>query len=143
MNLLSILGLAGAGIGGAQKGYNQWQEQDLKEKALAQQAALKREEMAQNQSQFDATRLTDVEQLTRLGILPGMNVQPGEKLPTIMLPAAIAAAQKRQQDTEDRADREAAANTIQAGAGQRSTLTADLAPGEDPEAAAMIPRTPN
>src|SRR6185436_10072520 len=124
MNLLSILGLAGAGIGGAQKGYNQWQEQDLKEKALAQQAALKREEMAQSQSQFDATRLTDLSALHRLGILPaGLNVQPGDTAPTVLLPSILTDQRARQVSDEERADREATATAIRGARGTPSALT--------------------
>lgn len=142
MGIFDILGAVGAGLGGAQKGYNQWQEQDLKDRVLAQNAALEREKLAQNQKQFDAGRMTDIGALAQF--IPGLVAAPGTMVPTANIPAILQSREKQREFDLAQTGREAAAAVFERAGGARpSMLTGQLAPGEDPEAAALIPRTPN
>ena len=153
--------LQGLGAGGEE--VVQARRQALAEEKLKQDAAesalrnaLLNKQLEQQQSQFDAQQAdkyasgSDVASAFRLaGLQPPADEMGPSRTLASTLPGIITAATARgTQQRDERVRQDQARLLMEQGAGRPAVTTepaqlmGQLAPGEDPEAAAMIPRTP-
>lgn len=149
MNIAALAGILG-GIGQAGGAAASAQDRELKARqvAIEQQRAdqLARFEEQRNallKQQIDAQSPV-IAPLVKAGLLPPSMLEGGvERLPTDLLKSAQTA--YAEQVALDRAARQQAGTAafIQQAKGQPAQLLGQLAEGEDPEAAALIPRSAN
>lgn len=161
--LAGILG----GVGGFGQSLGASLEEQRKEELRRQQLAIEQQradqlvemqqrQLAQNQGQFEATQAAaerdryvqpnDIAALfQQLGLKSPVADTMGPsaaRIPAAALPAILTQAAKQQEIDRDQSNQLRTAAFLKQAQGQPAQLQGQLAEGEDPEAAALIPRTP-